>query len=76
MGITEAAPQSSRKCEREDVEPRLKRRLNTMENHMGATEAAPQGARNCEREDVEPPIRAKIQWFFFGPCHYEKNYTT
>ena len=47
-----------------------------MENHMGATEAAPQGARNCEREDVEPPIRAKIQWFFLGPCHYEKNYTT
>ena len=35
---------------------KLKRRLNTIENHMGATEAAPYSSRKCEREDVEPPL--------------------
>ena len=35
----------------------LKRRLNTIENHMGGTEAAPYSSRKCEREDVEPPLK-------------------
>ena len=35
----------------------LKRRLNTIDNHMGATEAAPYSSRKCKREDVEPRFK-------------------
>ena len=36
----------------------IKRRLNTIENHMRATEAAPQGSRKCERQDTVPKASA------------------
>ena len=52
----------------------LKRRLNTIENHVGATEAAPHGLRKCEREGVEPRLKASLyDWSICWEIYFSLN---
>ena len=71
----------ARKTHWELVSHALKKRLNTIKNHMSATEAASLSSRKCEREDVAPPRNYDSIFFttlnlFWGPLNIEKVLST